>query len=246
MFPFSSSEAKQSKFKVRVRECGRRFIRLFNFKSSRDVEYDFAYRNVFGNESKILDIGGSDSLLPLTLAKRGFKVTVYDFRSYLESHPNLTCVEGDFLENKLPDNLFDYIILISTIEHIGFGSYFAPRYEDGDMKTIAEVKRLLSRNGRAILTFPFTGKHRVIEGFERWYDVDRVGNLFQSMYVLKEEHWVPEIKFFGRWVKWRPGTLIEAQTSIEKYNCQSVACYVVSPHLKDHPETFFNIYDFNE
>jgi SAM-dependent methyltransferase len=246
MFPFSSSENRQGRLEVRIKDCERRFFRLFGFKVGRDVEYDFAYRNIFGNGLKILDIGGADSLLSLTLAKRGFKVTVYDFRGNPESHPNLTCVEGDFLENKLPDNSFDYIILVSTIEHVGFGSYLAPHYEDGDMRTIAEVKRLLSENGRAILTFPFTGKHRVIEGFERWYDVDRVKQLFQGMYILKEEHWVPETKFLGHWVNWRPGTLLEAQTSIEKCNYQSVACYVVSPHLKDHPETFFNIYDFNE
>ncbi len=245
MFPFSSSKDRQGKLRIRMRECERRLAHLLGLRSGRDVEYDFVYRNVFGSESKILDIGSSDSLLPLTLAKRGFKLTVYDFRGYSESHPNLTCVEGDFLENKLPDNSFDYIILISSIEHIGFGSYSAPCYEDGDMKTIAEVKRLLSRNGRAILTFPFTDKHRVIEGFERWYDVERVKQLFQGMYVLKEEHWVPGIRLFGRWVKWKPGTLLEAQTSFERCNYQSVACYVVSPHL-NHPETFFNIHDFNE
>ncbi len=242
----SADESKHSKLKARTRECARRYVRLFNCKSSRDVEYDFVYRNVFGDKVKILNIGGCDSLFPLMLAKRGFKVTVYDFRSYTESHPNLTSIEGDFLENTLPDDSFDCAIMISTIEHIGFGSYRAPQHKDGDMKAMSEVKRILSPNGRAILTFPFTQKHRLIEGFERWYDAERVKRLFQGMYILKEEHWVPEIKLFGHWIKWRPGTLKEAQTSFEIHNCQSVACYVVSLNPPDQSETSFHIYDLNK
>jgi SAM-dependent methyltransferase len=241
-----SSEILHSRLKVRIREAERRFLRLFNCKSSRDVEYDFAHRNVFGDGLKILDIGGCESLLPLMLAKRGFKVTVYDFRHYTESHPNLTSIAGSFLENKLPDDCFDYVILVSTIEHIGFGSYQAPRYEDGDMKAMTEVKRLLSPDGRTILTFPFTDKHTVLEGFERWYDTNRVKELFQDMYILKEEHWVPEIKALGRWIKWKPGTLREAQTSLEDCDSQSIACYVVSLNPPNQSETFFHICNLNK
>lgn len=234
------------RLKVRIREAERRFLRLFNFKSGRDVEYDFAHRNVFGDGVKILDVGGCESLLPLMLAKRGFEVTVYDFRRYTESHSNLTTIEGSFLENKLPDDSFDYVILISTIEHIGFGSYQAPCYGDGDMKAMAEVKRVLSPSGRAILTFPFTLEHTVLEGFERWYDVNRVRQLFQDMYILKEEHWVPELKALGRWIKWKPGTLREAQISFEHCGYQSVACYVVSLNPPNQSETFFHICDLNK
>jgi len=136
-------------------------------------------------------------------------------------------------------------MLISTIEHIGFGSYQAPCYEDGDMKAMREVKRVLSSIGRAILSFPFTLEHTVLECFERWYDVNRVQQLFQDMYILKEEHWIPEMKALGRWIKWKPGTLQEAQASFEDYNCQSIACYVVSLNPLNQFETFFSICDFN-
>lgn len=243
------NETRHSKLKTRIGEAERRFVRLFNGKTGRDVEYDFACRNILGGESKILNVGGCESLLSLMLAKRGFKVTVFDFRSYPESHPNLTSIKGDFLENELPDDSFDYVMLISTIEHIGFGSYQAPHYENGDIKAISEVKRVLSSDGRAILTFPFNDKHKVIEGLERWYDVDRVKQLFQDMYILKEEHWIPETKIFGRSFKWKPGTLREAQTSFENHNCQrhcqSIACYVVSNNPPAQSDTFFRIYDWN-
>lgn len=220
-----------SKIKVRIREAERSFIRLFGGRSNRDFEYDFAYRNILGQKLTILDIGACGSLLPFMLAKSGHRVTVYDFRDYRESHSNLSIVKGDFLDNKLPDNSFDSVILISTIEHVGLGSYDAPFHKNGDLEVMSEVKRVLRQDGRAILTFPFTERHTILEDFERWYDIDRVKQLFQDMYVLKEEYWVPQIKILGRWVKWRPGILREAQTSFKDYGVQSTACFVVAADI---------------
>lgn len=79
----------RSRLTVRFREFERRLLRFLGGRSERDVEYDFAYRHVAGSGLRIIDIGGCDSLLPLTLAKAGHIVTVYDFRPYPERHPNL-------------------------------------------------------------------------------------------------------------------------------------------------------------
>ena len=161
------SEIKpDSRFKVRFREFQRRLVIFLGGRSERDVEYDFAYRNVVGKSLRILDIGGCDSLLPLVLAKAGHLVTVYDFRHYPEKHPNLTVIQGDFLKNNLPDKSFDVVIMVSTIEHIGFGSYGAPVYPDADFVVMKEVRRLLVDSGRAILTFPFNREEKIIPGFE--------------------------------------------------------------------------------
>lgn len=78
-----------SPFKARMREGARRILRLFGGRSSRDVEYDFTYRNVVGDQLRILDIGGCDSLLPIEFAKAGHMVTIYDLRPYPERHSNL-------------------------------------------------------------------------------------------------------------------------------------------------------------
>ena len=116
----NSSPIPDSPLKVRLREISRRILRLIGGRSSRDVEYDFAYRNTVGKRLRILDIGGCDSLLPLTFARAGHSVTVYDFRRYPEHHPNLTVSQGDFLENQLPPCSFDAVVMVSTIEHIAW------------------------------------------------------------------------------------------------------------------------------
>jgi len=141
--------------KVRMREAARRILRLLGGRSNRDLEYDFAYRNVAGMHLRILDVGGCDSLLPLVLAKAGHMVTVYDFRSYPEHDPNLSVIQGDFLYNDLAANSFDTVIMISTLEHIGLGGYGAPEYLDADFEVMKELRRILVDGGKAILTFPF-------------------------------------------------------------------------------------------
>jgi len=121
------AEFSDSPLKVRSREVARRLLRLFGGRSNRDVEYDFAYRNIVGNRLRILDIGGCDSLLPLALAKAGHSVTVYDFRPYPERHPNLTVIQGDFLKNQLPAAAFDTVVMVSTIEHVGLRGIWSTR-----------------------------------------------------------------------------------------------------------------------
>jgi SAM-dependent methyltransferase len=226
-----------SMIQVRIRELVRRTIRYLGGLSNRDAEYDFAYRQVVGERVSVLDVGGSESLLPLQLAKRGYSVTVYDFREYPEQHPNLSTIQGDFLANKIPDNSFDFVVMISTIEHIGFGSYGAPVYADGDFMAMSQAKRILKPSGRIVLTFPFASKEHIVTEFERWYDITRVQRLIEGMYVLAEEYYVPHTKVLGRVVKWLPASLEQIANTddvVQRYGYQCNACYVVSPIPRSH------------
>lgn len=219
-----------TKFKVRLREFERRFVRFLGGRSNRDIEYDFAYRNITNMNLRILDIGGCDSLLPVQLARGGANVTVYDFRSYPERHSNLRVIQGDFLRNNLESNSFDIVILVSTIEHIGLGGYGAPEYQDADLQVISEIRRLLVDNGKAILSFPFNEKEKIIPGFERWYTPERVRRLFDGWFILDAEFWVPQVKIFRRWVKWRPAMMQDAARAYQIYGEKGFACFVISFH----------------
>jgi hypothetical protein len=208
---------------VRLKELLRRSVRIFDWESNRDREYNFARRNIVGKGIRVLDIGGCDSLFPLYLARQSLRVTVMDFRSYHENHPNLTSIQGDFLKNNFMDNSFDTVSMISTIEHIGFGSYAAPLYQDGDFLAMAEVKRILNPTGRLVITFPFAEKHSIVPGFERWYDIDRAKLLFAGLHVLAEEYYIPGKKLLGKTVNFAPASLDDFQ----QVTC-GCACYVVS------------------
>jgi len=216
------------KTKVRVREIERRIVRLFGGRSSRDVEYDFAYRNVNRKRLCILDIGGCDSLIPLVLSRAGHKVTVYDFRPYTERHRNLKVICGDFMKNQLPPKSFDIVLLISTIEHMGFGAYGVPEYKDADFEVMSHLRRVLIDGGKLVLTFPFNEKEKIIPGFERWYSVDRIKKLLTGWFVVDVEFWAPDKKVFGRWLKWGPATWDGAGRAYIEKGVQGVACFAIT------------------
>jgi hypothetical protein len=165
------------------------------------------------------------------LARRGHRVTTYDFRRYPERHPNLTSIEGDWLQNDLPSNSYDRVLFISAIEHIGFGSYGAPVAEDADFQALGEALRILKTSGRLILTFPFADKMRHIEGFERWYDVNRVRILLKGLHILAEEYYAPRRTIRGRIVDWRSASLKEIVVGdvLERFGSQCNACFAVAP-----------------
>ena len=56
-----------------------------------------------------------------------------------------------------PDENFDAVIAVSTIEHIGLGAYGDPFQEGADARVVKEIHRVLKPGGRLILTTPFAG-----------------------------------------------------------------------------------------
>jgi SAM-dependent methyltransferase len=145
----------------------------------------------------------------------------------------LTVVEGDFLANSLPDDSFDLVVMVSAIEHIGFGYYGDSLIEDGDGMAIQQVWRVLKRQGRFILTTPFSAQHRIYNGFERWYDMDRLTQLLGSFRIMVAEFWVPVLWFRGRCLRWTQTTLEQAQRAESVYGYHATACLVAEKELRE-------------
>jgi len=222
--------AVQGPGRVRVRDAERRFLRLLGGRSERDVEYDFAFRNIAGSGLRVLDVGGCDSLLPRVLARYGHRVTVYDYRRYTERHRNLSVLSGDFLQNSLGAASFDIILLVSTIEHIGLGAYGDPLRADADFEVMKEARRLLAARGKLVLTLPFNEQEIVMPGFEHWYSPGRVERLLDGWSVCDQEFWRPDKKILGRWVRWRPTVAEEAAGAYRAVGMHGLACFALSGH----------------
>jgi SAM-dependent methyltransferase len=221
--------ALQNKIQARFRKLEWRTIRFLGGLSPRDAEVDFVYRHVVGQLGSILDVGACKSLLPLQLARQGHSVTVFDVQQYPERHPNLSVIQGDFLSNSLPNTSFDYVVMVSAIEHMGLGTYGASVCADGDFKAIAEAKRVLKPSGRIILTLPIADKEHHIVRFQGWYDLSRVQRLLEGMYVLAEEYYLPCTEMLGRIFKCLPVSLDQITThDYVRNRFQCAACYVVS------------------
>ena len=127
--------------------------------SDRLVEYGWVLSNL-GDAQRILDVGSTNSLLPIQLAGMGYDVYSIDQRNYKEyhglTHPNMKFIQGDIRSTMFPNNFFDLFIAVSTIEHIGTRDYANPVIEEeGDVKAIREIARILKENGRFVFSVPY-------------------------------------------------------------------------------------------
>lgn len=151
--------------------------------------------------SKVADIGGASSLLPLQLTYLPLHVHVFDFRNVPFQHPNLTFTQGDLLEANLPDNSFDAVSCISVIEHVGIARYGGKSQPDRDLQMIAELQRITKPQGSILISAPYGQPHNPQtdgppQGF-RIYDANRLQQLCQNAKIKS-------LKFFtiqsGTWL----------------------------------------------
>lgn len=123
-------------------------------------EYRFVLQEAnFKTGERVLDIG-SPKLLALYLTKfRGVEVYATDvddyfveeyeaIRNYQHISPEVLHIQTeDGRKLRFPDNFFDHVYCISTIEHIA-GS--------GDSDCVREMARVLKPGGTALITTPFS------------------------------------------------------------------------------------------
>jgi 2-polyprenyl-3-methyl-5-hydroxy-6-metoxy-1,4-benzoquinol methylase len=163
---------------------------------------------------KILDIGCSQGLLPILLAREGKKVVGIDifeeaikFANNLKSkeisttQKNITFIHGDFLNLNIKET-FDTIILGETLEH-----FYYPE------KIIKKLLKNLKNGGRIIITVPF--------GINDYYDHRRTYylhdllKLISGSFILKEVKY-SEIRNTNNWI----GIIGEKTNSTDKnFNC---------------------------
>jgi len=145
--------------------------------SEQIVENAMVLANVPPGTRTVLDFGGVESLLPVTLAALGYRVTVWDQRPYAFAHPLLQVVRQDILGgggSALAP--FDLVVSVSTIEHLGLGSYGDVAMEDADAKGVSALWALVKPGGRMIMTVP-VGRAAIHPGF-RVYDRARIERVF--------------------------------------------------------------------
>ncbi len=134
--------------------------------------------------TRVLDVGGAESTVALSLASLGYRVTVAEPQGYPFHHPNLSVHRGP-IGSLAPAEPFDAVVLLSAIEHFGLGHY--PGGGDGDpadadVAAIRHVAGLLAPGGRLVLTTPYGPA--AVNDVERTYDRDGVLRLLDGWRIL--------------------------------------------------------------
>jgi SAM-dependent methyltransferase len=185
--------------------------------NARVVEHPWVCMNLGLQSGRILDVGCCESSISIELASLGFEVWGIDSRPYGLTHPNFRFVCADICNPPLPENYFDRVLAISTIEHVGIGHYGDPRGNEKDLFALEAVYRLLKPGGRLLISAPFG--HRRMDAFTRVYDAEQFRRLLQGFKILKIE-WHKDHQ--GSWIKTEASDFLIGETEKTNRCCGNV------------------------
>jgi SAM-dependent methyltransferase len=139
-----------------------------------------------------LDVGCAESLLSHELVARGFRVIGLDIRDYPFKNRRVIFVRRNVLDTGFPDGMFDAILVVSTIEHIGLSTYGQLALDDeGDLKAMKELYRILKPRG-IIITTPYIGNCPLrVDSFERNYNRQRLQKLIEGFKIVRKDYFYP-------------------------------------------------------
>jgi SAM-dependent methyltransferase len=174
--------------------------------SERVVEYGFLARNLqpYKINMRILDVGSGRSAVTNALSNFGNNKKWDVFGTDIAKLPKLfeegkekspfVLLKMDARMMGFRDEVFDKVICISTVEHIGITPthHLVSEYDAlGDVKALSEIFRILKKGGRAILTVPYEDKN--IQGYireHRIYNSSTLARLITRFHVKKKEYYI--------------------------------------------------------
>lgn len=157
--------------------------------NERIVEQPFALAHLsrLAPGARILDVGCTESDVPLKLASLGYRVVGVDVRVYPYRHPLMSFVRADLCALPFCNEAFDGVAAISTIEHVGLGFYQDPKHiQDADVRAVTEIRRVMKRGGVLVLTVP--AGQAATAHHQRVYDAIGVERLMQGFDVI-DKRW---------------------------------------------------------
>lgn len=148
--------------------------------SERIIEYPFAIHTLLSAQSvrKVLIVGCYGDLLTTLLPTLGFEAYGIDPKFVPVVYEGFNYTRADIRATEFPDQFFDAVVAISTIEHVGLA------YNDlnGDSKALTEIKRITKDNGLVVVTTPITDKMK-IDTLERFYDRSSLMKLLENLTI---------------------------------------------------------------
>ena len=150
--------------------------------NERIVEQPFVFAALAGLPvgSRILDVGGSESTVGLSLATLGHRVTVVDPRAHPLGHPNLEHVPSRLDELPVQAAPFDAAVVLSAVEHFGLEHYGLDATDERlDLAALARLRELVAAQGLLVLTVPFA-QEASVDDFQRVYDEDGLTELLRG------------------------------------------------------------------
>lgn len=195
--------------------------------NERIAEYPWTFGKTAVHDGQILDVGCSGSDLSTSLAGQGFNVIgidVYKKNLLAQGHPNFNFVSCDARWLPFVDKSFDFVVAVSTVEHIGIGYYGDLEDYKGDNKAVKEFLRVCKKLGKTLVTVPY-GKWAVTS-MQRTYDGEALKKLAGGLEAeIQVDYFVKRNCF---WLK----SSKENADQINSSGVRSVACITLMNRLE--------------
>lgn len=117
-------------------------------------------------------------------------VKFYDYRPVDLHLPNLTSDHADLLKLPFADESIKSLSCMHVVEHVGLGRYGETIDPDGDLKAMAELKRVLAPGGCLLFVTP-VGKPKIDFNQHRIYSYEHIMEGFSGL-TLKEFSLIPD------------------------------------------------------
>lgn len=108
-----------------------------------------------------------------------------------------TIVHGDVMTATYAPQSFDFILGVSSIEHIGLGHYSGdPKRDDGDTATMQRVHEWLKDDGLVYLDVPYTLGAYDVHGTEyRCYNDAAIAERLTKGFQVVAQHYSPKLQY---------------------------------------------------
>jgi SAM-dependent methyltransferase len=148
-----------------------------------------------------------------TLISAFIPVKFYDYRPALMDLDNLASESADLLALPFDSGSLLSVSCMHVVEHIGLGRYGDTLDPDGDLKAIAELKRVMAPGGTLLFVVP-VGQPRVMFNAHRIYAYEQITSQFMD-FELKEFALVPDSLEEGGLIRHATKEMADKQ----KYGC---------------------------
>lgn len=125
-----------------------------------------------------------------------FEVKFYDYRPASLNLSNLSSNRIDLTNMYFESNSIESLSCMHTVEHIGLGRYGDPIDPEGDLKAIAELKRVVKQGGSLLFVVPL-GNPKIMFNAHRIYSFNMIMQTMDG-FVLKEFSMVYDDQTFVR------------------------------------------------
>ena len=126
----------------------------------------------------------SSSLYFCAIASAFVPIRFYDYRPASLELSNLSSNPVDLLALPFENESIQSLSCLHVVEHVGLGRYGDRLDPNGDLKAIAELKRVLSVDGTLLFVVPM-GKPRIMFNAHRIYSYQQIMEYFDGLELVE-------------------------------------------------------------